>query len=647
MVEASGVYGANSIQKRGDSLIGFIKKWLTAGLARYMGGEKDWGHLTRLFKLILEYKTLVLVALLAMVGFNLFNALPAWYAKDVVDSLQKGNIPDLNKFILIGLAVFLIFAVKGGFFFTHNYLLGKAAQRVIHRLRSELYRHLQTFSFSFFSHRSAGDLISRFTTDLMTLQTSLRIIVLGPMRDIPQIFLFLGILIYRSWQMFLFSIVLIPIAMFIINRFGKRTKRLTSQRLASFSEMTTILHETINGIRVVKAFNMEEYERGRFEKTNDDIFNRYIRTIRIMAYSVPVLEIIGSFSAAGIIIFGGHLIIIGAITPGDFVSYLFALFMLNNPIKKLNNFQLQLQEGLSAAERIYEIMDLEPEEVDAPEARELPPISRELRIQVDQFRYADQQEPVLSGIDLKIKAGQVVALVGASGAGKTTLVNLIPRFFNLQQGCIRIDGTDIREATLASLRNQIAIVTQEIFLFNDTVANNIAYGNIECPREQIIAAAKGAHAHAFVMELPQKYETLVGEGGLLLSGGQRQRISIARALIKNAPILILDEATSALDSEAEQEVQKAIETLILNRTTIVIAHRLSTIQRADLICVMDEGRIVEQGRHDDLMRLGGVYKKLYDLQFRDVPEIRQGGRKWRGLWQRLTDGDHKGTAKTG
>ena len=292
-------------------------------------------------------------------------------------------------------------------------------------------------------------------------------------------------------------------------------------------------------------------------------------------------------------------------------------------------------------------MDLEPEAVDAPEARELPPTARELRIQVDQFRYADQQEPVLSGIDLKTKAGQVVALVGASGAGKTTLVNLIPRFFNLQQGCIRIDGTDIREATLASLRNQIAIVTQEIFLFNDTVANNIAYGNIECPREQIIAAAKGAHAHTFVMELPQKYETLVGEGGLLLSGGQRQRISIARALIKNAPILILDEATSALDSEAEQEVQKAIETLILNRTTIVIAHRLSTIQRADLICVMDEGRIVEQGRHDDLMRLGGVYKKLYDLQFRDVPEIRQGGRKWRGLWQRLTDGDQKGTAKTG
>lgn len=639
--------GTNSNHIRGNSLIGFAKKWLTAGLARYVGGEKDWGHLTRLVKLIFEYKTLVLTALVSMVGFNLFNALPAWYAKDVVDSLQKGKIPDINKFIWIGVAVFLIFTIKGVFFFGHNYLLGKASQRVIHRLRSDLYRHLQTFSFSFFSHRPAGDLISRFTTDLMTLQTSLRIIVLGPLRDIPQIFLFLGILIFRSWQMFLFSIVLIPIAMFIINRFGKRTKRLTSQRLASFSEMTTILHETINGIRVVKAFNMEQYERGRFEKANDDIYNRYTRTIRIMAYSVPVLEIVGAFSAAGIIVFGGQLIIIGAISPGDFVSYLFALFMLNNPIKKLNQFQLQLQEGLSAAERIYEIMDREPEEVDPPEAKRLPPISRQLRIKVDHFSYAENQEPVLSGIDLEVKMGQMVALVGASGAGKTTLVNLIPRFFNLTHGSIRIDGTDIREATLSSLRDQIAIVTQEIFLFNDTVANNIAYGDIECPRERIIAAAKGAHAHEFVMGLPRKYDTLVGEGGMHLSGGQRQRISIARALIKNAPILILDEATSALDSEAEQEVQKAIDTLILNRTTIVIAHRLSTIQRANLICVMDGGRIVEQGRHDDLLRLDGIYKKLYKLQFRDVPEIRQGQRKWRGLWQRLTDSDHKGTAKMG
>jgi len=610
------------------------------------GGIADWGRLRRLAGLLVEYKALIAVALVCMVGFNVFNALPAWYVKDVVDSLQRNRVPDFNKFTLVGVGIFGIFLVKGFFYFGYNYLLGKATQRMIHKLRATLYAHLQTLSFSFFSHRSSGDLIARFTSDLLTMQNSVRVVVLGPLRDIPQIFLFLAILLYRSWQLFLFSLVIIPIALALINRYGRRTKRLTGQRLASFGEMTTILHETINGIRVVKAFSMEGYERKRFARANDDVLNRYTRTIRIMSYSQPVLETIGALAGAGIIMFGGYLILHGEITPGDFVSFLLAFFMLNDPIKKLNAFSLQVQEGLSAMERVYQVLDIPAQEVDAPDAVELPPIRESLHIHVDRFLHQGTEEPALQDIDLEVKAGQVVALVGPSGAGKTSLVNLIPRFFELTEGEISIDGVDTRRATLASLRGQIAVVTQEIFLFNDTVANNIAYGNIECTREDVIAAAQAAFADGFIMDLPQGYDTLVGEGGIHLSGGQRQRLSIARALIKNAPILILDEATSALDSESEQEVQKAIATLIQNRTTIVIAHRLSTISHADLICVMEKGHIVERGGHDELMLRGGLYKKLYEMQFRDMGGGPPGAGRfpWRRLLGRLKPNDAKNVA---
>lgn len=597
--------------------------------------------------MVLEFKGLLIAALICMIGFNFFNALPAWYVKDVVDSLERDNIPGISRFIVVGVAIFGIFAVKGVFNYLHNFLLGKATQRMIHKLRSTLFQHLQTLSFSFFSHRSPGDLISRFTSDLLTLQNSVRLIVLGPLRDIPQIFIFLGILLYRSWELFLFSLIVIPIAILLIHRFGTRTKRLTTQRLASFGEMTTVLHETIGGIRVVKAFNMEGYEAKRFEKANDDVLRRYEKVIRIMSYSAPVLETIGAFCGAGIIMFGGFLIINDYITSGDFVSFLLAFFMLNDPIRKLNSFQLQLQEGLAAAERVFSLLDIEPQEKDDPDAIEIPPIRESLEIRIKRFSYEGQDAPTLEDIDLRVEAGQVFALVGPSGAGKTTLVNLIPRFFELTDGMIRIDGIDIRKATIASLRNQIAIVTQEIFLFNDTIANNIAYGNIDCPREDIEAAARAAYAHEFIEAFPQGYDTRVGEGGVLLSGGQRQRISIARALIKDAPILILDEATSALDSQAEQEVQKAVAALIRNRTTIVIAHRLSTIRHADLICVMNKGRLVEKGGHEELLLLDGLYKKLHDMQFRDHVPKGESRPRWRRLLGKMRGEDPGGAVESG
>lgn len=627
-------------------------KLLLSPIARlnvlFWGGSDEWDKLKRLFSLVFEFKGLLITALVCMVGFNLFNALPAWYVKDVVDSLERDNIPGITRFIVVGVAIFGIFAVKGVFNYLHNFLLGKATQRMIHKLRSTLFQHLQTFSFSFFSNRSPGDLITRFTSDLLTLQSSVRLVVLGPLRDIPQIFIFLGILLYRSWELFLFSLVVIPIAILLIQRFGSRTKRLTTQRLASFGEMTTVLHETIGGIRVVKAFNMEDYEAKRFEKANDDVLSRYEKVIRIMSYSAPVLETIGAFCGAGIIMFGGFLIINEYITSGDFVSFLLAFFMLHDPIRKLNSFQLQMQEGLAAADRVFFLLDIEPQEKDDPDAVEIPPIQESLEIQITRFCYEGLDIPALEDIDLRVKAGHAIALVGPSGAGKTTFVNLIPRFFELTEGTIRIDGTDIRKATLASLRKQIAIVTQEIFLFNDTIANNIAYGNIDCPREDIETASRAAYAHDFIEAFPEGYDTLVGEGGVRLSGGQRQRISIARALIKDAPILILDEATSALDSHAEQEVQQAIAALIRNRTTIVIAHRLSTIRRADLICVMNEGRLVEKGGHEELLLLDGLYKKLHDMQFRDQESKGESRPRWRRFLGKKKGGnDPEGAVESG
>jgi subfamily B ATP-binding cassette protein MsbA len=379
---------------------------------------------------------------------------------------------------------------------------------------------------------------------------------------------------------------------------------------------------------------MERYEQQRFERANDELHRKNMRTLRIGSYSTPVLETIGALAGGGIFLLGGYLIIHHYITTGDFASFLFLFFTLNEPIKKLNGFSLRLQEGLASAARIFSLMDVEPEIVDQPGAKALTPIRTMLSVRVERFSYGGGGEPALQDVALEIPAGRMVALVGSSGAGKTTLVNLIPRFFELHHGEIRIDGQNIREGTLSSLRRQIAIVTQEIFLFNDTVSANIAYGSLDCPRERIVEAAKAAHAHDFILALPHGYESVIGERGMQLSGGQRQRLSIARAIIKNAPILILDEATSALDSESEREVQEAIENLLQNRTTIVIAHRLSTVRKADRIYVLDKGRIAEQGRHEELLRGGGIYRRLYEMQFRDEPggpEARAAWRRWVGL----------------
>jgi subfamily B ATP-binding cassette protein MsbA len=378
--------------------------------------------------------------------------------------------------------------------------------------------------------------------------------------------------------------------------------------------LNTHLQETLVGNNIVKAFCREDYEIDRFNKENLEFFRLRMKNVSTRAISPPVMELLGGFGIAAIMFYGGLQVIQGTSTPGTFFSFLAALLMLYQPIKSLSNINNSVQEGMAAAKRVYEILDLPVEIEDNPQAVSLPPISREIRFEQVNFAYDDR--PALQNINLTVPKGEVVALVGPSGAGKTTLVNLVPRFYEVTSGAISIDGHDLRDVTLASLRAQTGVVTQQTFLFNDTVRNNIAYGRPEAGEGEIINAAQAAFAWDFIQHLPQGLDTVIGEQGVMLSGGERQRVAIARALLKDPPILILDEATSALDSEAEREVQKALDNLIQGRTTLVIAHRLSTIRHADRIVVLEDGKIVEAGRHEDLLARGGVYAKLYYLQFR-------------------------------
>ena len=590
-------------------------------LIRSWTSKESRSSVLRLWNLMFKHKRLLLIALLGMFFYNVFNALPAWYSKDVVDSLRSDSVPNLDRFALVGFGIMIIFSAKGVCYFVHNYLLGWIGQKMVCQMRENLYSSLHDMPFSFFINNRAGYLISHFNSDLMTLQNALRVGLAGPFRDIPMILIFLGILGYRSWQLLLISLVVIPLAMVLIYAFGRYNKHATGQRLEKFGKMNSILNETMNGIRVVKTFGMKAYECKRFNSINNEIMQKYMRTTMISSYSSPVLEILGAMAGSAIIMVGGYFIINQVITPGEFVSFLLAFFMINIPLKRLNGFNLNIQEGLAASQRVFALIDHPGYEKDHPQAKKATPIKESLHLKIDKFLHIGGKNFKLHDIDIKIPYGKIVALVGHSGSGKTTLVNMIPRFFEPQEGAVMIDGVDIRKYSYSSLRSQIAMVNQDVFLFNDTVLSNIAYGRIACPHEDIITAAKAAYAHDFIMALPEGYNTTIGEKGLQLSGGQRQRLCIARALVKNAPILILDEATSSLDTESEQEVQLAIKNLIKNRTTVVIAHRLSTIRQSDRIYVMSGGTVRESGNHFELLEKGGLYSRLHQIQFQDREKV--------------------------
>jgi len=567
----------------------------------------------RILELVKPYWTKLLFAMICMGCVSLFTAAQAYLVQPALDDVFLKK--DEKTLALLPIAIIILFLLKGIFDYGQSYLMNYVGLRIIADMRQRLYDHLQGLSLSFFTRTSTGVLISRITNDVNLLQASVSNAVTGVFKDVFTMIGLVGIIFYRNWRLAIIAFIVLPLALLPIKEFAKRLRKFSRRSLLRMGSLTNFLHETITGNRIVKAFNMEEYEKRRFAEENEHFFRTIFKRVRIRALSSPVMELIGGMGVAFIIWFGGYSVLRGELTPGAFFSFMTALFLLYNPIRDLNKVNLEVQDGLAAASRIFELLDTVPEIQDDPKAVALPPISKRIEFRNVNFRY--DSNLVLKEIFLTVKAGEIIALVGMSGAGKTSLVNLLPRFYDVEVGQVLIDGKDIREVTLKSLREQIGLVTQQTILFNDTVRNNIAYGNLKRSDREIADAAKAANAHDFIMRLPGGYEAAIGEQGVKLSGGERQRISIARALLKDAPILILDEATSSLDSDSEAEVQKALEELMKGRTVLVIAHRLSTIRNAHRVVVLSSGRIVEQGSHDELMALGGEYRRLYELQFRD------------------------------
>ena len=565
----------------------------------------------RLLQLVKPHIRMLLLSMSCMLGIGACTALTAYLIKPVLDDIFIEKNASMLR--ILPIAVLALFIVKGVCTWGNNYLMSRVGQSIIARLREQLYNHLQSLSLSFFDKTPTGTLISRITNDVNLLQGAVSDTITGLLKDSFSIFGLLFVIFYRDWQLALCAMVVLPIAFYPIVKFGRMLRGISTKSLQSMGGLLVILHETLGGNRIVKAFNMEEYEKRRFAKENRRLFQLTMKSVSVRSLSPPVMEFLGGLGIVFIIWYGGSSVIHGTSTPGNFFSFLAAVIMLYEPVKRLSSANNSIQQGLAGAQRVFEIIDTQPDIQDRPDAVELPPVRNGIELQHVRFSYGD--ETVLSDIDIKVDVGEVVALVGVSGAGKTTLVNLIPRLYEVTGGAVLIDGIDIRNVTLSSLRRQIGMVTQQSILFDDTVRNNIAYGEITKGDEAIIAAAKAANAYDFISRLPKGFDTFIGEQGIRLSGGERQRICIARALLRDAPILILDEATSSLDSESELEVQKALDNLMAGRTTLVIAHRLSTIQKADRIVALSHGRVIESGRHEELLRRDSEYRRLYELQF--------------------------------
>jgi subfamily B ATP-binding cassette protein MsbA len=518
-----------------------------------------------------------------------------------------------HKLAVFGGIIFGLLLFRGIADFSRVYLMSWVGLRAVMDLRQRLFEQIHRLSLDFFHRSRIGDLISRATNDTHQLQ-QLFSVTLADLIEQPFALAATVIAVVtqvQDWRLVAIALVLTPLCAVPIIAFGRRTRKAAQRAQESYGVVVSALQETFAGARTVKAFNAERHEASRFRNTLNGVFREIMRIVRAKALSAPIIDMMAAVGLT--LIFGvGYWL---KVPSADFVMLAGAIVMLYRPIKGLSSMHMSIQQARASAERVMEVFRQEPSVRDAQNAQPLPPIRDSVAFENVSFKYAD--DFVLNAIDLVVPRGTRLAIVGSSGAGKTTLVNLIPRFYDPTEGRVLFDGRDLREFTQQSIRAQIGLVTQETFLFNDTVANNIAYGKPEASRAEIIAAAKRAHAHEFISQLAQGYDTLVGDNGVRLSGGQRQRVAIARALLKNPPILILDEATSALDSESERLVQEAMEELMQGRTSFVIAHRLSTVQRADRIIVLDKGRIVESGAHEELLRRGGIYKKLYDLQFAD------------------------------
>jgi subfamily B ATP-binding cassette protein MsbA len=568
-----------------------------------------------LFKRIISYSKAywrrLVIAALASVGVGAMDGAFAW----MVEPLLKKIFAENQLFILtlLPFGIIILFLFRGICRFLNDYFMQTAGQLAVQKIRNEIYEKSMGLSLGFFNKQSTGVLMSRILNDVNAMQEGVANIVTGFFRDGFSVITLLGVIFYRNWQLAIISFLVIPATVYPAQLIGKRIKQLSRMGQEKMGDISSVLQETFSGVKVIKAFSLEDREIEKFRSRNLDFYSYVRKSIKYGSLTAPVMETITSFGVAGVVWYGGYTVISGKMTSAEFFSFITAMALVYSPVKKLINSYNILQRSMGAAERVFEVIDQIPEITDPADPVPIARASGEVRFDRVGFSYDD--EPVLQDISLSAAKGEIIALVGQSGGGKTTLVSLLTRFYDVRSGAILIDGIDVRQLRVQDLLRQIALVDQETILFNDTIANNIRYGNPHASDDSVQEAARAAYAHDFIEEMPEGYETNIGDRGVRLSGGQRQRLCIARAILKDAPILILDEATSALDTESEQMVQQALNNLMKNRTTFVIAHRLSTVLHADRIVVLEGGRIAESGTHGELVKQEGLYSKLHAMQF--------------------------------
>jgi subfamily B ATP-binding cassette protein MsbA len=550
------------------------------------------------------------LAMMCMVAFGATDGVLPFLIQKIIDDVFTRK--DEAALTYLPGVIVAIFAFRGLMNFGQSYFNDYVGLRIINDVRNGLNRHFQALSVSFFYRHPTGTLLARVNSDVHLLRYAITDALASFMKDAVSLSALMVVAFMKDWFLASMAFVVFPASVLPIMRLSRKIKRFTRRGQIRTGTLTALLQESIQGNRIVKAFGMEKYEDQRYQEENWRLFKQSLRASRIKAIVAPSMEMLASIGIGAVVWYGGWSVINGGRTQGEFMAFMAAMFLMYGPFKGIARTYTAVHQGLAGAERVFEILDEAPEIADKADAQVARPFSKNVQFHNVSFAYKDA--PVLKGVDLTVEAGQRVALVGMSGVGKSTLADLLPRFYDVRGGRVTIDGVDVRDLTVPSLRAQIGVVTQHTFLFNDTIRNNIAYGDPGRRIEDIITAAKAANAHEFISALPDGYDAVIGEMGMQLSGGQRQRLAIARALLKNAPILILDEATSSLDAESERLVQEALETLMATRTTIVIAHRLSTIRKADRIVVLVDGGVAEQGTHEELLRKNGEYGRLYSIQ---------------------------------